>query len=215
MTSKTCVVIDYGIGNVFSVMRAIERLECRVELSSDPARILAADRVILPGVGAFGRAADKLKEMALDEVIHAYVATGKPFLGICVGMQLLMESGEEFGLHNGLGIIPGTVRRIEARDDLGGRCRVPLIGWVEVDEPSEGSWVGTPFAVTGPHSAFYFVHSFQAEVSDPACRIAYHRFGDAEITSAVRKDNVTGVQFHPERSARTGQRFLSAFLGND
>jgi glutamine amidotransferase len=214
MTSVTCAVIDYGIGNVFSVLHALKRIGTRAELTSEPEHILNADRVILPGVGAFGRAAEKLRLMGLEPVIHEYIASGKPFLGICVGMQLLMERSEEFGLHNGLGVIAGTVRKIETRDDDGTPCRVPLIGWIPVQESNDTAWAGTPFEATRYDSAFYFVHSFHCDVTDPAHRIGQHRLGSAKFSSAVRKDNVLGVQFHPERSASTGQRFLHHFISN-
>ena len=128
MSAKSFVVIDYGIGNVFSVLRALERLNLNGVLTSNPTQIMEADKVILPGVGAFGRAANRLADMGLDRVIHEYVRTGKSFLGICVGMQLLMDVGEEFGEHAGLGIIPGRVQKIRAVDEDGNAHRIPLIG---------------------------------------------------------------------------------------
>lgn len=212
MTTKKVVVIDYGIGNVFSVLRALERLGIEGDLTNDPSRILGAARVILPGVGAFGRAANKLRDVGLDRVIYDYIETGKPFLGICVGMQLLMENGEEFGSHRGLGIIPGNVCKVAAQDETGATCRVPLIGWTSVQETRPGAWDGTPFSRDPSHNAFYFVHSYQAVVTDHAHCIAVHRLGDTEIVSAVRRENVLGVQFHPERSAVAGQRFLRDFI---
>lgn len=213
MTATSVVVIDYGIGNVFSVLHALERLDVNGVLTSNPTRIMDADKVILPGVGAFGRAANRLADMGLDRVIHDYVGTGKPFLGICVGMQLLMDVGEEFGEHAGLGIIPGRVRKLSAVDENGNACRIPLIGWTAVEEARPGAWDDTPFSREAGRNAFYFVHSFHAEVTNPEHQIATHRLGDAAITSAVRRDNVFGVQFHPERSAETGQEFLAGFLG--
>lgn len=211
MAKPTCAVVDYGIGNVFSVMRALERVNCRATLTSDPAQIMAADRVILPGVGAFGRAAEKLRSMGLDEVLHGYIATGKPFLGICVGMQLLMETGEEFGQHSGLGLLPGVVRKIDAQDADGTPCRVPLIGWTPITPSHDGAWDGTPLVKLGPNPAFYFVHSFHADVANPKHRIAQHQLGGATLSSVVQHDNVMGVQFHPERSAEIGQAFLAQF----
>jgi glutamine amidotransferase len=212
MASPNCVVVDYGIGNVFSVLRALERLDYAATLSSDRATILAADRLILPGVGAFGRAAEELRLRGLDVAIHDFVATGKPFLGICVGMQLLADTGEEFGTHKGLGIIAGTVRKIEAKEADGHPCRVPLIGWNPLVQSHPGAWTGTPFEVIGPEGAFYFVHSYEMQTQDPKSRVAEHSLGVNTITSAVRKDNVLGVQFHPERSAEVGQRFLDGFM---
>lgn len=212
MKTKKVIIIDYGIGNVFSVIRAIERLGFEAELTSDPSKILCASRVILPGVGAFGRAANKLRDAGLDYAIYDYVDTGKPFLGICVGMQLLLERGEEFGQHRGLGIIPGNVSRISTIVQTGRSSRVPLIGWTSVKEARYGAWEGTPFSPDASQNAFYFVHSYQAVVTDSTHCIAVHRHGDAEIVSAIRSENVLGVQFHPERSAETGQRFLFNFI---
>ena len=214
MKTKKVIIIDYGIGNVFSVLCAIERLGFEAELTSDPRQILGASRVILPGVGAFGRAAHKLREAGLDQAIYDYVKTGKPFLGICVGMQLLLEKGEEFGQHRGLGIIPGNVCKIFTKEQTGRTSRVPLIGWTSVQEARRGAWEGTPFSRDARQNAFYFVHSYQAIVTDNSHSIAVHRLGDAEIVSAVRCENVLGVQFHPERSAETGQRFLRSFIAD-
>lgn len=212
MARPNCVVVDYGIGNVFSVLRALERLGFSATLCSDHSKILASDRIILPGVGAFARAASELRARGLDEVIRTFVATGKPFLGICVGMQLLLDASEEFGLSKGLGIIPGTVRMISARDNDGSRCRVPLIGWCPVMETYEGAWRDTPFANLRAANTFYFVHSFQANVVDPSNRTGAHSLGTSAVTSAVVRDNVLGVQFHPERSAEAGHQFLDAFM---
>ena len=207
MTARNVVVIDYGIGNVFSVLRALERLDVNCVLTSNPKEIMNADNVILPGVGAFGRAANRLADLGLDRVIHDYVGTGKPFLGICVGMQLLMDVGEEFGEHAGLGIIPGRVRKLSAVDENGNAYRVPLIGWSAVEEARPGAWDDTPFLQQTGQNAFYFVHGYQAVAMDQSHCIAYHRFGETDIVSAVRHENVLGVQFHPERSADAGQKF--------
>ena len=205
-------VIDYGIGNVFSVKRALERVGVEVVLTGEAKEILSASKVILPGVGAFGRAAAKLRDAGLDRVIYDYIDTGKPFLGICVGMQLLMETGEEFGSYRGLGIIPGVVRRIVAHDSGGIQCRIPLIGWTSIREARPGAWKGTPFFGDGMKNTYYFVHSYQAEPVDPIHCIATHTLGDTEIVAAVRRENVYGVQFHPERSAEAGNLFLRDFI---
>lgn len=212
MTATNVVVIDYGIGNVFSVIRALERLGIKGVLTSDPKQIMNADKVILPGVGAFGRAASRLADMKLDRVIHDYVKTTKPFLGICVGMQLLMDVGEEFGEHAGLGIIPGRVRKLSAVDAKGNACRIPLIGWTEIEEARPGAWDNTPFSKRTGQNAFYFVHSYHAVVTDQRHCIAMHRLGDTKIISAVRHENVLGVQFHPEKSGDVGLKMLSRFL---
>lgn len=215
MTSPSCVVVDYESGNVFSVLNALRSLGTEAELTRDPARILAADRVVLPGVGAFGRATERLRGHGLDETIAAFIDTGRPFLGICVGMQILMEKGYEFGTHRGLGVIPGTVEKIDIRDAAGQPLRVPVIGWYPIEAPVEaGTEVlrGTPLQDMQQRSAFYFVHSFAVRPRDPAAVLATVTHAGEPVTAAIRKDNVIGVQFHPERSAETGLAVLDRFL---
>jgi glutamine amidotransferase len=129
MRTKNCVVVDYGIGNVFSVMQALKRNGANAELTGDLNRIRDAERLILPGVGAFGRAADRLRALGLDAAISDFIAAERPFLGICVGMQLLMGRGLEFGEHQGLGYFKGTVEKIDLQNDLGAPQQVPVIGW--------------------------------------------------------------------------------------
>ncbi|WGV15421.1 imidazole glycerol phosphate synthase subunit HisH [Fuscovulum ytuae] len=212
MASKSCVIIDYGIGNVFSVSQALAHLDASVTLTSDPAAIRAADRVILPGVGAFGRAVDTLRAIHMDEVIFDFINTGRPFLGICVGMQVMMEHGLEFGTHQGLGLFKGTVEQIDLKDSDNKPLRVPLIGWNSVRQTAPGRWQDTPFATVSEGSDFYFVHSYAAKVTDPLDVAAIAHAGAGVITAAVQRDNITGVQFHPERSADAGRAFLSGFL---
>lgn len=210
----SCVVVDYGIGNVFSVMQALREFEVDCRLSSSPAAIRAADHLILPGVGAFGRAAGRLREMGLEEPVLEFIATGRPFLGICVGMQLLHDIGSEFGEHRGLGMIGGSVDAIDIADEAGGKVRVPLIGWHPLLPPGGdySRWVDTPLESLPRNSAFYFVHSFASRPLDPADVLAVTRHGGQELTAAVRSGNVIGTQFHPERSAQAGRAFLQSFL---
>ncbi|MFN2099285.1 imidazole glycerol phosphate synthase subunit HisH [Altererythrobacter sp. MF3-039] len=215
MDSNTCVVVDYGLGNVFSVMRAIEKIGAKATLTADPGKIAKADRVILPGVGAFGRAADRLRERGLEEPILEFTRTGRPFLGICVGMQLLMEIGTEFGEHRGFGLIGGGVHRMELAEEDGSRLRIPLIGWHPIHPPEgapRSSWKGTLLESFEAENAFYFVHSFAANLTEGSDALAVARHGENEVIAAVCRDNVTGVQFHPERSSNQGLRFLKRFI---
>lgn len=212
MISRSCVVVDYGIGNVFSVMKALQKSGANVELTSNRAKILAADRLILPGVGAFGRAIDTLRAMGLDETLHSFIEKGRPFLGICVGMQLLMEEGLEFGQHKGLGVFRGKVTKIDISDAEGKKLRVPLIGWNTPVPPDPGRWKCTPFAALPMPTDFYFVHSFAVQVDDPKDIAAEVAVGSCRLTAAIQKDNIHGVQFHPEKSARGGQVFLDSFM---
>ncbi|WP_272010096.1 imidazole glycerol phosphate synthase subunit HisH [Roseovarius sp. ZX-A-9] len=214
MSSK-CAVVDYGSGNVFSVMHALRSLGIEADLSRDPEHIVTADRVLLPGVGAFGRASQQLRSSGLDEAIGTFIETGRPFLGICVGMQLLMEEGYEFGTHPGMGIIPGTVDKIDIADDDGRRLRVPLIGWHALAPPpgqDAGIFRGTPLEGVRDGDAYYFVHSFAVRPANPSAVLATVTHAGQQVPAAIRKGNVIGVQFHPERSGEAGLALLDRFL---
>lgn len=212
MRTKSCVVVNYEIGNVFSVMQALKRNGTEAELTGDLDRVRNAERLILPGVGAFGRAADRLCALGLDHAISDFIASERPFMGICVGMQLLMERGLEFGEHQGLGYFKGTVEKIDLQNDSGDPQQVPVIGWNAVHEPTEGRWVGTPFASVDASNAYYFVHSFSVrpENAQDVCAVA--QVGTGQVVAALQRDNILGVQFHPERSSDGGLAFLNAFL---
>jgi len=213
MKSPTCVVVDYGIGNTFSVTRALQACGVEAVLTGDHDAIRAADRLILPGVGAFGRAADRLRSLGLDEEILRFVESGRPFLGICVGMQLLMDEGTEFGRHRGLGLFRGSVDKVDILDADGRPARVPLIGWYGLSTPSDNStrWDGTVLEENPDGAAFYFVHSFAARPLESDATLAVVRHGSQEIVAAIERDNVLGLQFHPERSGSHGLGLLTRF----
>lgn len=213
--NQSVVVVDYGIGNVFSVCNALKQIGAEPHLTRDIPAILNAERVILPGVGAFGRAMDALRGFGLDETLQKYVATGRPFLGICIGMQVLMNSSSEFGAHSGLGFISGTVDRIPSVDQNGNSLRVPHISWSKV-KPAEGilreQWLSSPLASDEAQQEFYFVHSYHAKPDDASNLLAVVEHGGSDVTAAVTKDNITGVQFHPERSGLAGLDLLRRFV---
>lgn len=210
--SGKVLVVDYGIGNVFSVCNAIRRIDGDVELTGDLAKIRKADRVILPGVGAFARAIDALRTKGLVTALQDFIATGRPFMGVCIGMQVLMQRSTEFGEHEGLGLIQGAVVRIPDQGPDGRHLRVPHIGWANL-EPKTQSWAGTPLAGTRPQAdSVYFVHSYHCMPSDPSQILAAANYDGVEVTAAIRRDNIVGVQFHPERSGEVGQKILQAFL---
>ena len=215
MSSPSCVVVDYGIGNVFSVMHALSNLGVKPVLSGDHEVIRSADRVILPGVGAFGRAAQRLKALGLNDVLKDFIQTERPFLGICVGMQLLMRHGSEFGTHDGLDIIPGTVEKIDITGDDGKKLRVPLIGWYTLSpalDPSSDAYQSTPLAALPADAALYFVHSFAVRPENTDAVLANAMYAGHPITAAVHCNNVIGLQFHPERSGAVGLLLLDRFL---
>jgi len=196
-------IIDYGMGNLSSVAWALASLGCKAAMSSDPQRIAQADALILPGVGAFGEAMARMKSSGLIPVLEQRVFDAKvPFLGICLGMQLLGKQSTEGGVHQGLGWIDANVERIP--DDLA--IRVPHIGW------NEATWAGENalnINVT-QNSHFYFNHSFYMDAHED-CIAATTNVGKP-IVAAVMKDNIWGVQFHPEKSQNNGRRLLRNFL---
>ena len=198
-------VIDYGVGNLFSLCRSLEAIGQKPVVTGDPDLLRQADRLLLPGVGAFADAADKLRQSGLDKIIMEEAAKGKPIMGICLGMQLLFEESLEFGHWKGLGLIPGKVVPMEGR--LPAELKIPHIGWNELHFPAGERHPLLASAKEG--DCVYFVHSFYADECDEAV-IARTEYG-REITAAVAKGNVMGCQFHPEKSGPVGLNILRTF----
>ncbi len=198
-------IVDYNMGNLASVINAFNSLGANAKLESDPDRLKDYDRLILPGVGAFGDAMEHLRANGMDSAVKEYAASGKPLLGICLGMQLLFESSEEFGNHEGLGLIPGHVVAFDpTRFDH--PLKVPHMGWNELFVQRE-----TPlFAGMKKEFYLYFVHSFHA-VCDDAYAIGKTHYG-YEFVSAVNNANIYGIQPHPEKSHTNGLRIIENFL---
>lgn len=211
MANPEITVIDYGVGNLLSVQRGLERCGASVVLTSDPARVRAAQRVVLPGVGAFGNAMDALRELGLVSAIQDVAAAGKPLLGICLGMQLLLDESDEFGRTPGLGIIPGRVIAIPDRTVTKDVQKIPHIGWNELLPAGNASWHDTVLKDLLPEDAAYFVHSFMAVPSDPAHRLADCLYGGHPIAAVVAKGATVGCQFHPEKSGEVGLKILRRF----
>lgn len=199
-------IVDYGVGNLFSLCRSLEAIDQEAVITADPKVIAKAKRVILPGVGAFADAAYKLRESGLDRVVIAEAKKGKPLMGICLGMQLLFEKSFEYGEHEGLGLIPGHVRPIA--DVIPAKLKIPHIGWNGLHYPNNKK-KHTLFSSVSEGNCVYFVHSFYACDCDPFV-IATAEYG-AELTAAVAKDNVMGCQFHPEKSGLVGLGILRTF----
>jgi glutamine amidotransferase len=204
-------VVDYDAGNLFNVIRAFEYLGCRAELASRPEDVGDADYLVLPGVGAFGDGAASLRDRGMVEPLLEWIKAGRPFLGICLGMQLLLSSSNEFGQHEGLGIIPGEVRRLSQEPEF----KVPNIGWNPLMSPEHGQpdpWRGTILERITLEQDLYFVHSYAAYPDDLVHWLARTQFGSQWFCSALRKDNVFGCQFHPEKSGPAGLFVLDSFL---
>lgn len=193
-------IIDYGMGNLHSVSKAVERLGYEAIVTADAKEIMEADGAILPGVGAFGDAMQNLKNTGLEEVTKFYAASGKPLLGICLGMQLLFSESEEYGPHEGLGLLPGKVIRFK------GDYKVPHMGWNKLSFLQD-----SPLVEGLQEGHVYFVHSFHAkpeQSSDLLSTSDYHQ----PVTAIVGRGNVYGMQFHPEKSGELGMGLLRNFL---
>lgn len=197
-------IIDYGVGNLFSLRCSFDAIGEKAFVTNDPEMIKKADRIILPGVGAFGDAAEKLRESGMDTVVKEQAAEGKPLLGICLGMQLLFEKSYEYGEHEGLGLIPGEI--IPISDVIPAGLKIPHIGWnaLEFTKP-----VSPLFRYINEGDHVYFVHSFYAARCEKNT-IAVAEYG-AKLTAAASAGNVFGCQFHPEKSGDVGLRILKAF----
>ena len=196
-------IIDYGVGNLFSLKCSFESIGADICVTSDPDQIRKADRIILPGVGAFEDAAKKLRDSGLDKVIKDECANGKPLLGICLGMQLLFERSFEYGKHEGLGLIKGSIRPIS--DVIDKELKIPHIGWNYLKFDRQHPL----FKYINEGDFVYFVHSYYgADCSESVIATTEY---SAELTAAVRCENVCGVQFHPEKSERVGLAILKAF----
>ncbi len=197
-------VIDYDMGNLHSVCKALERAGATPKVTSSPKDLERANAIVLPGVGAFDPAMQNLRSRGLIEPIKNVIYSGKPFLGICLGMQILFESSEE-GVENGLGIIPGKVKRFRASSEI----RIPHMGWnqLEVTQARSLLWEHLP-----PQPWVYFVHSFYVDPVEKKVRAATVTHGSQTVTAAVAYDNVTAVQFHPEKSSNVGLQILSNFV---
>lgn len=213
MREPRVAVIDYGLGNLFSVRLACEEAGMRGTVTSDRSEIIAADAVILPGVGAFGDAMEALRRADLVQVLRDVAATGMPFVGICLGMQLLMTRSEEFGLHEGLGLIVGDVVRLDAGRTA--TVKVPHVGWSTIREPADGIWRGTLLDGVAGGAHMYFVHSYAVVPQDESLVLSRTQYGPNDFVSTVRKANVFACQYHPERSGGDGLRIyrnLSSIL---
>jgi glutamine amidotransferase len=212
MSKPSVTVIDYGVGNLLSVQRGLEHCGAEVVLTSDPDVVLAAKRAVLPGVGAFANAMQALQERNLAPAIRALAKQGIPLLGICLGMQLLLDESEEFGVTKGLGLIPGRVVPVAPQATSGATQKIPHIGWNGL-VPADGrvDWQDTLLQDNRPDETAYFVHSFMAVPADPHDRLADCIYGGHRVSAAITRDQITGCQFHPEKSGEVGLRILRRF----
>lgn len=212
MSTPVITIIDYGVGNLLSVQRGFENCGARVVVTSDSKTILDSERVVLPGVGAFPNAMAALKRLDLINTIQELEKTETPLLAICLGMQLLMDESDEFGLTSGLGLIPGRVVAVPSTTTSGETQKIPHIGWNEL-HPHHGSqnWGDGLLKGNTAGEAAYFVHSYMAQPSEVKHQIAFAIYGGHEISAVISKKNITGCQFHPEKSGIVGLKILRSF----
>ena len=209
-------IIDYGMGNLYSVQQACAAVELPSIITNSPSDVVQADAVILPGVGAMRDAMATLDRSGMAEVLVQHVSVAKPFFGICLGMQLLMTDGVEFGRHKGLGVVEGSVVGLSASNGDGHRLKIPHVGWNAVacfpaSSDSIAPWAGTPLEGMRNGECMYVVHSYYVAPADSWVWVAVTRYGDLEFCSALRQGSVFGCQFHPERSGPRGIQIYENF----
>lgn len=212
---NTITIIDYGIGNILSVKRGFEYIGCSVRIAESSNDIETADHLVLPGVGAFADGMTGLRNKGMIKAILDYTNRNKPFLGICLGMQMMLDISEEFGMHKGLGIIPGKVVRIDKNTIAGTPHKVPHIGWSELHISSPQSfskWENTLLDGIPTLSEVYFVHSYTAVPELLEYRLADTFYGGRLISATIKKGNAYGCQFHPEKSGDMGLQILRNFV---
>ena len=207
------VIIDYGMGNILSVRRGLEHCGATVAVTDNPQEIRAAEKLVLPGVGSFADGMAELRDRGLVEAVAESAGAGTPLLGICLGMQMLLEESEEFGSSEGLGLLAGRVTSVPSTTPSGKSAKIPHIGWSPLQAPSGVCrWDGTILENVDPGDFVYFVHSYMADPADPDQRLADSDYGGIAITAVVESGNVFGCQFHPEKSGEVGLEILRAFL---
>lgn len=201
-------IIDYEMGNLRSVEKAFEKLGYAARVSSNPGDILTTDKLVLPGVGAFRDCINNLRAGGFVEPLLQHVESGRPLLGICVGMQMLFDESEEFGRHQGLGLVPGRVLRFPSGMEEGGeRLKVPHMGWNSIHIQK----TAPIFEDTADGSFVYFVHSYYCSADNAADVAATCRYGDVEFCAAIWRDNLMATQFHPEKSQAVGLKIFDKF----
>ena len=209
MLSKKITIIDYGCGNILNLSRAIKFIGYEVEITHDKNKIINSSYVILPGVGAFGNAMKQIEKYNLCNTILEYAKSNKPLLGICLGMQILLTAGYEFGVHKGLGLIEGKVIKIS--NEKNKEIKIPHMGWNEIYPNNKKEWKNKILKNSSIGKSFYFVHSFVCITKDYNSTIAVCNYSDISIPAVVATGNVFGCQFHPEKSADNGLIVLKNF----
>lgn len=213
MKANKITIVDYGMGNLFSVRKALEYCGATVQILSDPDLIDRSDKVVLPGVGAFSSGIKELTKSGINAALYSLVKRGTPLFGICLGMQMLFDSSEEHGDCQGLGILHGKILPVKNYNDDGEKLKIPHIGWNELCR-SRGryDWTNTLLEGIKPYEAVYFVHSFMAKPLHRKDILAISNYCKNEIVAVVEHENIFGCQFHPEKSGQVGLKVLRKFI---
>ncbi len=206
MIKNKVTILDYGCGNIFSLVRILEK-KCSVQISSDPKKIENSDKIILPGVGSFQVGIKNLNDNSVDEGLKLFLKKGNFLLGICLGMQLLMDESFEFGHHKGLGLIKGQVKKINYQNSY----PVPHIGWRRI-YPKNKKIINPLLNNIKESSYFYFIHSYKVKTLNKEDTICEAKYGNENICSIINNNNIFGTQFHPEKSSRQGETMIENFL---
>lgn len=210
MIKKKITIIDYGAGNIRSIERALNKIGYPTIITNNNNEVKEAESLILPGVGAFNKAMERLNELNLIDTITDYCKSGKPFLGICLGMQLLCSKSFEFGETNGLNIIPGTVKNISEFKEFNDNTKIPIIGWYEVKNKKKSLT-----SIQSQNKVFYHIHSFYCDLDEKENELFTSSINGLNICTGINKDNVYGFQFHPEKSRVQGIELLNKFCDID
>lgn len=207
-SKKKILIIDYKLGNLFSVNQALTNIGLNVSITTNAGEIETADAIVLPGVGAFGDAMNNLQELNLINPIKKFVDSGKPFLGICLGLQLLFSESEEFGITIGLGLVKGSVKRFHNTNRDGETRKVPQIAWNQIHKANGKSWDNTPLNGIKNGEFMYFVHSFYVDPEE-AVGLSQTNYDGKIYISSIQKNNLFACQFHPEKSAKEGLKIYN------
>lgn len=209
--SSRVTLVDYGVGNLFSVNTALSLCGAEVRVTDNPREVSSAERLLLPGVGAFANGMQELSKRGLVDAVMEFVQTSRPFLGICLGMQMMLDLSEEFGNSKGLQLVPGKVVGIPPTGTDGRPHKIPHIGWNAINRPVGQSWEEGILKGIRSGQPYYFVHSYMAQPSNPQYQHAVCNYNGRIISAVIRKGNLHGCQFHPEKSGSAGLKLLTNF----
>ena len=212
MQLPNILIIDYNLGNIFSVQNACKHNGINTIVSNDKKDIESADAIILPGVGAFGDAMDNMRKLDLIEPIKDFIHSKKPFMGVCLGMQLLFTESEEFGNHKGLDIIKGQIKKFPNIGSSKNKIKVPQVGWNKLITDKNTNWINSPLSTLNNDSFMYFVHSYFACPEDESVILSKTVYEDITYCSSILKENIFATQFHPEKSAETGVNIYANWI---